>query len=78
MAYLKNITVFNPKLYLLLPPIEFKWNIIGGAVNIEAGLLWVWGSGSLKRHFFTVSYVEERPWWPIQSPNKGRKKKASS
>ena len=26
--------------------------------------------------FFLVSYVEERPWWPIQSPNKGRKKKA--
>ena len=25
---------------------------------------------------FLVSYVEERPWWSIQSPNKGRKKKA--
>ena len=25
---------------------------------------------------FLVSYVEERPWWPIQIPNKGRKKKA--
>ena len=24
--------------------------------------------------FFLVGYVEERPWWPIQSPNKGRKK----
>ena len=21
--------------------------------------------------FFLVGYVEERPWWPIQSPNKG-------
>ena len=21
---------------------------------------------------FLVGYVEERPWWPIQSPNKGR------
>ena len=28
--------------------------------------------------FFLVGYVEERLWWPIQSPNKGRKKKASS
>ena len=28
--------------------------------------------------FFLVGYVEERPWWPIQSPNKERKKKASS
>ena len=28
--------------------------------------------------FFLVGYVEERPWWPIQSPYKGRKKKASS
>ena len=28
--------------------------------------------------FFLVGYVEERPWWPIQSPNTGRKKKASS
>ena len=25
---------------------------------------------------FLVSYVEERPWWPIQSPNKGMKQKA--
>ena len=23
-----------------------------------------------------MTYVEERLWWPIQSPNKGRKKKA--
>ena len=22
-----------------------------------------------------MSYVEERPWWPIQSPDKGRKTK---
>ena len=21
-----------------------------------------------------MSYVEERPWWPIESPNNGRKK----
>ena len=27
--------------------------------------------------FVLVGYVEERPWWPIQSPNtEGRKKKA--
>ena len=26
--------------------------------------------------FFLVSYVGERPWWPIQCLNKGRKKKA--
>ena len=25
-----------------------------------------------------MGYVEERPWWPIQSPNKGRKKKAKT
>ena len=25
---------------------------------------------------FSASYVEERPRWPIQSPNEGRKKKA--
>ena len=25
---------------------------------------------------FLVSCVEERPWWPKQSPNRGRKKKA--
>ena len=24
---------------------------------------------------FLVDYVEERPWWPIQSPNKGRERK---
>ena len=28
------------------------------------------------RSFFLVSYVGERPWWPIQCLNKGRKKKA--
>ena len=28
-------------------------------------------------HFPLVSYVQERPWWPIQSPNKGRKWKAN-
>ena len=26
--------------------------------------------------FFLVGYVEERPWWLIQSPNKRRQKKA--
>ena len=26
--------------------------------------------------FCLVSYVGERLWWPIQSPNKGRQKKA--
>ena len=34
--------------------------------------------GEITEPFFLVGYVEERPWWPIQSPNKGRKKKASS
>ena len=27
--------------------------------------------------FSFVIYVEERPWWPIQSPNRGRKEKAN-
>ena len=26
--------------------------------------------------FFLVGYVEERPCWPLQSPSKGKKKKA--
>ena len=26
--------------------------------------------------FFLLSSVGERPWWPIQNPNNGRKKKA--
>ena len=34
--------------------------------------------GRAEVFFFLVGYVEERPWWPIQCPNKGRKKKASS
>ena len=25
--------------------------------------------------FFLVGYVEERPWWPIQSPNNGSRAK---
>ena len=28
--------------------------------------------------FFLVGYDEEKLWWPIQSPNKGRKKKVNS
>ena len=28
--------------------------------------------------FFLVGYVEERLWWPMQSPNIGGKKKAIS
>ena len=32
----------------------------------------------LVKCFFLVGYVEERPWWPIQSPNKGIKEKAES
>ena len=28
--------------------------------------------------FFLVGHVEERLWWPIQSPNIGGKKKANS
>ena len=27
--------------------------------------------------FFLVSYVGEWPWWPIQSPSKGRNKKVN-
>ena len=30
---------------------------------------------SMSIFFFLVSYVGERPWWPVQSPNKGRKNK---
>ena len=29
-----------------------------------------------RHHFFLVSYVGEKPWWPILSPNKGRKNKS--
>ena len=29
-------------------------------------------------YFILESFVGERPWWPIQSPNIGGKKKASS
>ena len=28
-----------------------------------------------ERGWGDLGHVEERPWWPIQSPNKGRKKK---
>ena len=30
------------------------------------------------KFFFLVGCVEERLWWPIQRPNRGRKKKANS
>ena len=35
-------------------------------------------SGQSEIFFFSVGYVEERLWWPIQSPNIGRKKRANS
>ena len=38
--------------------------------DAEARLRWI--------SFFLVGYVEEKLWWSIQSPNIGRKKKASS
>ena len=33
-------------------------------------------SKAASKDFFLVNYVEERPWHPVRSPNKGRKKKA--
>ena len=33
-------------------------------------------SKTLIDSFFLVSFVGERPWWPIQCLNKGRMKKA--
>ena len=51
------------------------WNIFMGA-RFSFG-----SSGSLNCtvfFLFLVGYVEERLWLPIQSPNKGRKKKANS
>ena len=29
----------------------------------------------IQRYLYLVSYAGERPWWPIQGPNKGRQKK---
>ena len=29
--------------------------------------------GEALGQFFLVGYVEERQWWPIQSPSNGRK-----
>ena len=37
-----------------------------------------WNLWKSNAGFFLVGYVEERLWWPIQSPNIGGKKKASS
>ena len=34
------------------------------------------GSDHVYSFLFLLSYAGERPWGPIQSPNKGRKKKA--
>ena len=51
------------------------------ATSINDGLptmLVMQTAGSLihNMQFLSVSYVGERPRWPMQSPNKGRKKKA--
>ena len=43
-----------------------------------ASLLSVMVLASFAPVVFLVGYVEERLWWPIQSPNIGRKKKANS
>ena len=47
-------------------------------IDVEKRVPSSWPKNSLGKGFFLVGYVEERPWWPIQSPNIGRKKKASS
>ena len=45
-----------------------RWQVLRGPFNKKI---------LPKRLFlFLVNYVEERLWWPRQSPNKGRKKKA--
>ena len=71
-----NINSCKMHLYCAIYPHGFKDRLVEGstssprinrkAVSIE------------NFFFFLVGYVEERPWWPIQSPNIGRKKKASS
>ena len=43
-----------------------------------SGISHVTESMEVRNFFFLVGYVEERPWWPIQSSKKGRKKKVSS
>ena len=44
--------------------------------EIEMKRLLVYLAGEVAFSFSLVNCVEERPWWPMQSPNKGRKKKA--
>ena len=56
-----------------LPVALEKWFLMRGlSVNFLAE------SATFFLFLFLVGYVEERPWWPIQSPNIGGKKKASS
>ena len=52
-----------------------------GIAMLNLSLLVDMSCGALQRSFdffFLVGYVEERLWWPIQSPNIGGKKKAIS
>ena len=37
----------------------------------------LWRPSACNFSFLLLSYVGERPWWLIQSPKKGRKKKAN-
>ena len=55
----------------------FAWPCLYESINLgRAARSWLITTTS--QFFFLVGYVEERLWWPIQSPNKGGKKKASS
>ena len=57
--------------------IEERGLAIGGKEKRELRLL-LTGISTLPYFFFLVGYVEERLWWPIQSPIIGGKNKASS
>ena len=62
-----------PGALLLFSDIIAVWSSlsVSTVINVSPSVL-------LSCGFFLVGYVEERLWWPIQSPNIGRKKKASS
>ena len=64
----------------LMDRIEFDLSMIAFKISKERTIFIFFAMGIVDFFFFLVGYVEERPWWPIQSPNTGgeeRRKRAA-
>ena len=61
MTHAKNTVGVESNICMYITFLGFLFQIFQNSVDLLS--------------IFLVSCIEERPWWPIQSSNKGRKKR---